>query len=171
MRYMFALAISLGLVWGATRFAAAQGAENGWSAAELDAGVAAPTPPALSGDPALPAAPTPAPAVSADSTPEEIADATWWALQAGYIGPAVLFAVFLIGMHLRNRRGWIIKQWPRFDDGRVWAAVSIGTMAVGTLVPLAAMNALTRDALWAALVASVGLYLFPSAKPAQGGAA
>lgn len=119
--------------------------------------------------PSSPPAAAPGPSVSSESTPEELLDATWWAMRAGYVGPALLFAVFLIGMYVRNRRGWIISHWPRLNDGRAWAVVAIATMAAGTLVPLAAANALTRDAVWAALVGAVGLYMMPTGKkPAPG---
>lgn len=104
------------------------------------------------------------PAVTSDSAPEEVAEAAWWALRAGFLGPALLFAMFAVGIAARERRGWIIKRWPVLNDGRVWAVVSIITMAVGTLIPLAAANALTREAVWAALVGSVGLYLMPTGK-------
>jgi hypothetical protein len=123
--------------------------------------------------PEQPSSPAPGPTVTSDSAPEEVAAAAWWALRAGYLGPALLFAVFAAGMYARQKRGYIVKRWPQLDDGRAWAVLIILTVAAGTLVPLAAANALTRDAVWAAIVGSVGLYMLPTPKPAAqaGGAA
>lgn len=109
--------------------------------------------------PAAPISRAPTPAVSSASTPEEVADAAWWALRAGYLGPALLLGVFAAGAHLQRRRGYVIKRWPKLNDGRVWAVVSIITVAAGTLIPLAIANALTVHAIYGALLGSLLLFV------------
>jgi len=85
----------------------------------------------------------------------------WTALKHGYVGPTALFVVFGIGAWLRVERGYLVKKWPKLDDGKAWAVASIATVAAGTLVPLAISNALTPGAVWSAVVASVGLFIAP----------
>jgi hypothetical protein len=77
------------------------------------------------------------PAVTSESTPEEVAEAAWWALQAGYVGPGLILIVFAGGAVVLKRKGYIIKRWPRLNDGRAWAVVAIVTSTSVTLLPLA----------------------------------
>ena len=189
MRYLpLSILLCTVLVWAATTRARAQGDEAGAARAraELDAGAAVidEAPPdagpyrtapkeLLTGGPPIASGTPPPPDPVAD--PAGYAELTWWALRAGYIGPGLLFLVFGAGAWARHRRGYIVRRWPRLDDGRAWAVVTILTVAAGTLVPLAAANALTASAGWAALIASIGLYIAPAlgapAPPATPGSA
>jgi hypothetical protein len=155
----------LALVWGAAQLTAAQAEANGHAAAsaEFDAGVAP-----IAADPAPPAT------VTADSTPEEIAETAWRAMRAGYVGPAVLLFVFLAGVQAQKKKGYIIKRWPRLNDGRAWAAVAIVTSTAVTLVPLAIAeiggadpNALTARAVFSAAGSSLFLWLRSHLSPVE----
>lgn len=121
--------------------------------------IAAPEPP--------PAAPSsPAPTVTAHSAPDDVAEAAWWALQAGYVGPGLLFVIFLGGVQAQRKKGYIVKRWPRLNDGRAWAVVAIVTSTTVTLLPLAGAeisgadpNALTFRVVFFHGASSLFLYL------------
>lgn len=93
----------------------------------------------------------------------------WSMWTSGWFPVAILFVTYVGGRFALDERRWIAKRWPRIaaylDRGKVWAALAAAISVAATLLPLAIMGDLSREAALAEFAAVAGIYMTPTRKP------
>lgn len=112
------------------------------------------------------AAPTiaPPPPVEPTTVTEGADLATWiWSrFRNGQAGAGLIVLLQAVGLLAIRRWSWVSLRLPRLVRGKALAAVSSFTGALATLVPIAVAGAPIATPLIGAVIAAIGVYLYPT---------
>ena len=146
-----------------TMLARAQGvAEGRAQVAELyDAG---PVDPVVAADHAAPSlAPAPPPVEPATiGEGADLASWIWSRFRNGQAGAGLIVLLQAVGLFAIRRWAWVSTRLPRLVRPKALAAVSSFTGALATLVPIAIAGAPIATPLIGAVLAAIGVYLYPA---------
>ena len=125
-------------------------------AAALDPVVAADhAPPSLT-----PATPPVEPATIGEGA--DLASWIWSRFRNGQAGAGLIVLLQAVGLFAIRRWAWVSQRLPRLMRPKVLAAVSSFTGALATLVPIAIAGAPIATPLIGAILAAIGVYLYPA---------
>ncbi len=109
---------------------------------------------------AMPAPPSVEPASVGDGL--DLASWIWTRFRNGQAGAGLIVALQALGLLAVRRWAWVSARLPRLVRGKALAAVSSLTGALATLVPLAVAGAPIVTPLVGAVIAAIGVYLYPT---------
>ena len=152
------------------------------AAADIDAGQMVPvaTVEPLDAGQALPPAPAIDRVVAADHAPPSLAPAPppvepatigegadlaswiWSRFRNGQAGAGLIVLLQAVGLFAIRRWAWVSQRLPRLMRPKALAAVSSFTGALATLVPIAIAGAPIATPLIGAVLAAIGVYLYPA---------
>jgi len=161
--FLVSISIVVATFAALTMLARAQGvAEGRAQVAELyDAG---PVDRVVAADHALPAvAPAPPPVDPATiGEGADLASWIWSRFRNGQAGAGLIVLLQAVGLFAIRRWAWVSAKLPRLVRPKALAAVSSFTGALATLVPIAIAGAPIATPLIGAVLAAIGVYLYPA---------